>query len=491
MTRTERFSVTAALLCAAGAMIVLAATRGLWFDEFWTIFLSRHAAPVRELLDTRWGPDVHPPFYTIYTWALEPLTGDGKLAMRLTNLLGLAPIAAGCLIVRRRHGHARFLALFVLLLASSPFFVTYFGEYRSYFLECCGSAFVVLLLHALHFLDRDIDAREDKGLVAAALIGVPLAVMLHFTSGAELLIVCGIAFLYHCWRRHRRTAILLFAAMAIGIALLAGSIALVMHYHPQSPPNQTSAAKGLALAIGMAGAGAGANLAAAGIGAWALFRSQREASRPARDYPWLLVLTLAALVLVIAGLNAVKPFLAMRYMIAFIPVGAALAAWLASRVRWAWAIPLVAANAVLLIAAITVQQARNHRWELYPPRIAGIVARCPATRVIALYTPPLRPEAGAMQAGIRNDRAVFMGGYRLLARQYGFAIEEAPQPDGRGFSVAGPCPTLLWVEQNVYAPEAPAGQIFAVAGLRVPPQATVSEQRDRYSELFTITPPDR
>lgn len=470
-------------------MLVLAATRGLWFDEFWTIFLSRHAAPAGELLRTRWGPDVHPPFYTIYTWLLEPITGDSKLAMRLTNLLGLVFVAAGCLLVSAKVGQKRFLAFFLLLLVSSPFFLTYFGEYRSYFLECCGATFVILLLHALHFLDRDIAARSDRSLIAGAVIGIPLATMLHFTSGAEILIFCGIAFLYQCYRRHLGAALLLAVSMAIGVMLLAGSLALVMHFHPQGPPNNTSAVKGLGMAIAMMGLAMCANIVAAVVGLLVWWRGPAPDTSAERSYLVLMLVTLVSVVLVIAGLNAVKPFLAMRYMIAFVPAGSAPVAWLAARSQLRLAIPLVAANAAVLIAGITFQQSHNRRWETYTRQIRDAVAACPQTQVIALYTPPLLPAAGAMQAGIKNDRTVFMGGYQFLARAYGFTVAEAPATDGSGFAMRKDCPTLLWVEQNVYAFNAPATHMIEVAGVKMLPGTKIGEQRGPFNELFTLTPP--
>ncbi|RYD92970.1 MAG: hypothetical protein EOP61_24500, partial [Sphingomonadales bacterium] len=299
------------LVLCLGLILILDHGRGIWLDEATSYWLSRHDFGVGRILRERWVSDVHPPLYSAYAWLLQPLFGDSVREMRLINLGGLCYAA---LVWRQawRCGVDRdFLLLFAVLVASSPFFMLYAAEFRSYCLQLALGACLIVQLRRVH---------ERRGGWALLALTALLLINLHYYGSLTGLILIGIEAAWLCQAGRRRDLLaLLLIGLVAAIPLIGSMLAMLASIEPVAV-NRISSLRAL-MAIGViAGIAALANFAAVAL-------VLRARSLPAdRSFVTMLSVALVALSAAYFLLTLATHNLLPRHMIAAVPISAALVA---------------------------------------------------------------------------------------------------------------------------------------------------------------------
>lgn len=476
--------VCGALAFALVCMFVLAALRGVWLDELWTLWLTGRDLPLGDAFFKRWSFEPHPPLFYFWMWSLRHVLPTIVPVLRCGNLIGLALLAVAARIARRHGADPRFLWLYVLLVASSPVIVVYFAELRSYFLQATLLAGLVLLLERVHFARHDLSRRET-GLAGAILLWMLLAPNLHYLNAAVTLTMVGMEALNQFRRRRWRYTALLIGAMLAAMACLAVPLRHYLSLAPVASPMEVSNARGYLVMGFMIAVGIGANLAAlvfALRGGWIArpLSSTRgtwgEAS--AFTYAVELALVIAVVAVAFTTLNLSKHFLVPRYVLQLVAIGAAPVAWWARGgfgTRWFWLVP---ANAVLLAGAAVAMQGPNKRWEYNIARIQAQIRACPATRVLALDSIALTDRSATPKAGDDPNAtlaAIMANGYGYVAGRAGFHTDLVPRP-GPLRAIESGCPTLLWLESNYYRSHLTAADLLQIAHIADDP-ATIASMR--------------
>lgn len=451
-----RSNAGAAAATLAGCLVlilILQRGRGIWLDEGASYWFSDHDVGVARLAAERWITDVHPPLFSFYAWALRPLLGGSVQTMRLVNLGGLIWAA---LVWRHaaRHGVDRdFLALFAVLVASSPFCILYAAEFRSYFLQLTLGACLVVEL-------RMID--ECRGGWALAAATSLLLINLHYFGSLVGLILIGAeAVRLRNAAREREAAALLMMIAAALIPLALALIAMLAAIEPVAV-NKVTALRGTIAIAAAALGGVVPNVA--------VLAALARASPPRRsDQAFALVLACALGAIVIAYflLNLVTRNLLPRHMIAAVPISAALAALLLEHhVKLRRRLfRLICINALLLALAACIHGFVNKRWESNVRLIAAAREACPQSPVYALNTMVLVPPGDKLH-GVPGIDHIFGLTYRLIARDHGFGVTIVPT--AAPIVQRGPCPALLWIEHLYARPATGDAELALAAGFAGP-----------------------
>ena len=469
--------VWAASACALSCMFALAAMRGVWLDELWTLWLTGHDLPLGETFVRRWSFEPHPPLFYFWIWSVRHVMPTIVPLLRCSNLVGLILLLGAGAVARRHGADRRFLTLYMLLVVSSPVIVVYFGELRSYFLQATLLAGLVLLLERVHFAAADL-ARRDGELAAAIVVWMLLASNLHYLTAAVCLTTVGMEALNQIRRWRLRFAGLLIGAMLAAILCLVAPLRHYLSLQPLSSPMEVSNARGYLVMGFMIAVGAGANIVALVFAVRGLWGAARGGQATALTYTIEIALVILVVAIAFTTLNLSKHFLVPRYVLQLVALGAAPVAWCARGGfgrRWFWLVPV---NALLLATAAVAIQGPNKRWEYNIGRIKAQIAACPTTQVLALDSIALTDRSTAPKAGDDPNAtlaAIMANGYAYVAARNGFATTLVPRP-GPPSAIMPGCPTILWLESNYYRNHLTAAELMKIANLSDDP-ATIAYTR--------------
>lgn len=472
--RSNAGAALALLILCAVLVLILDHGRGIWLDEATSFFLSGHDIGFSQAFRERWISDVHPPLYSLYAWALQPLLGGSVQEMRLINLGGLLYAAMVWRQAWRRGIDRDFLLLFAVLVASSPFFILYAAEFRSYFLQLVLGACLVVQL-------RMVDEGRG-GLPLFALTGL-LLVNLHYYGSLVGLILTGAGVVHFTIRRRWRDAALLLAILiAAVIPLGLAALAMLAEITPVKV-SEISQLRGL-IAIGtIAGAATVPNLVAL-----VLLSKAPLPEEGRKRFAIVLAAALAAVMAAYFGLNLVTHNLLSRHMIGAAPIGAALFALLLEQYvktnRRAFG--LICANAALIALAAAAYGLVNQRWETNVGRIESAMAACPGSRLHALNAMSLLDRGDRFHSVPHIDR-YFALTYQLIARSRGWNVRvlpgDGPISAGRG------CPSLLWIEHHYARPGLTDVELARIAGFEGPIRVTRLQRGDARALLAVSRAP--
>ncbi|MCW1382259.1 hypothetical protein OLX02_05445 [Novosphingobium sp. KCTC 2891] len=443
-----RSAMLAVLGCALAAAVLAAIRwRSPWYDEFYTLYVTRPGVPLGMLWHA-WLADNHPPLFYALAWVTNA-PGAHLEIRRLLNvgiLIGAAG-ALGLVAWRRPPLRTTLFAYAAGLCAAVPM-VDRAADLRSYFLSFCAGAVAVAALAAFVKPGERLPRRAALFLAASLLAALTVHIVTTLIVGTLVGAFC-------CW--------LLLAGDRAGALRLAGIAALAA----------VPAAMGYALQFAVMNANTRAFWIDAGweyaywiirgetvsaafanpvltLGgccglAWIALRD----GRVRRLSPELgLILTLGfgtALVLVLLfAMHTQRPIVVGRYLVAiYPPILMALAtgwAALCSRIGARWT---VAVEALLVAAALAALQhnvsvpLKRTGWDASGAAIARIAAACPGTK-IHMNT---AWNGATLALAPAENLAVVPYAYRLTAARHGFALE---QPGSR--AMGGPCPAVFWSE---------------------------------------------
>ena len=459
--------------------------RGLWYDEVWTLFMTRADRLPGESLTDRWLQDLHPPLFYALGWLTKALTSNDVHLARVLNAIPLAADALLFLAIGRRHPRSRpFLTLFALLLATSPLFIRYFAEDRSYFTQYCAMAGIMAILYRVVAIGG-VSTRSDRFLAIMVAAQILLAFNLHYYGAAFSAVLVGVAIVLLWFGGHRRWASWIAAAALVGGLILVATF-IIQRSHMMAATQGFWAKASLLQAAGyfavMLGGSAAVNLAAIAAGSLAVWRGRSQALGTApfiRLAGTMLAAALVTSLLLVATTSASSP----RYLMIVVPIGIALVAACASCLddQRFWRAILV--NALLALTASTWWFSRAANWDAGANLVAAQVAACSDTKVHILPWYEVDTNHGAL---LPSEADVIWFGHGLLASQRDFAVEPRSSR-----AISPICPTLIWLEHHFGLQPTPA-KAAALIGLSVPARALSMAQTVRvFSGSVTIFPPIR
>jgi uncharacterized membrane protein len=373
-----------ATLTAAGLVIRLLSTRGIWLDEATSVKQAKMG--LGAMLDDLGATDVHPPLHHLVLWVTVRIAGTGELAVRLPSLLAMtvlipAMFLAGRDLFDRRAGLAA-----AGLATVAPFTVWYAQEARMYAL------FMLFALIAAWYQVRIIRGGPARDWIVYGASAVALIYTQYFGLlfvGAQLLV-----FAAHVWSQRRERDRFRAGLVRLGtlLPLMALAVLPLMSFALGQFEANEAAGKGFqqpsqtggALEAGRA-PGAYAALTNA---AWAItgYHSDGTMTSLAALWPLLMLLALvllgrgrswttgalatAAILPAVAlfGLGQIKPFVfEVRYFIGAVPIvllliGRAVTSWPVRRVPTLLA---CAATIAALTAGLADQQFNGSNPRVY------------------------------------------------------------------------------------------------------------------------------
>jgi hypothetical protein len=206
---------------SVAAAVVFALRRGPWLDEFYSIWFSDPSVPFARALTQRWLIDSNPPLFSVLSRLSANLIGQGYELRRLLNLLPLGGLASFWLYLFFRRADQRvLLAVYLVLISSSGFFLAYFAEYRSYFSLLCFGAMLSLGVYCL--TEEKGLRREDAAVVWAAVsLSSFMLINLHYLSALFALILLGLTATQMLFEGRRRDLLLLGVVALVPVLPLA------------------------------------------------------------------------------------------------------------------------------------------------------------------------------------------------------------------------------------------------------------------------------
>lgn len=483
-------------LLLAGAMLArIAATRGPWLDEFWSLWAITPSAASIPLIE-RWLSDVHPIVWPLWTWGIGDLLGDAIVARRLAanGLALLVALAGAAVLWRARPANGPFLFLFFVAVIGTPAIALAFGDYRPYFAHIC--AFAVTLAFWVH-LQQDMEEYRpgtDRRVLWVGAIAVFLSLTFHYV-GALIASIALAILIVQLWLQGRRgwalrvgaAAVTAWSFMLVSLALQYPRWQQYLDVHwIQTTPAEALLIELSAILFPFYLTPAMALVACAG------WRINVGAGSDARRIvlPFLATILISGAAIFV--LNLITPMLVDRYLMLWIPLlcgtGAALAAPVFD-VRWM----APALLAMLALSATRTVTLLDHLtgWSDGTARVAARVRACPATRVYWMSSWRTR-DYRASRAGQRGV-PIFALGYARQARDAGFSVQPLPD-DGRIDMAGATCPTLVWVEHASQMAFRDAQAFLDDAGIVISGRAAGGPARlDQYRDarILVVPPPAR
>ena len=231
------------------------------------------------------------------------------------------------------------------------------------------------------------------------------------------------------------------------------------------------------------------NAAAASAGVYVLtgLRRTPRPLPPTWRFAAVMAIALVAASVAVVAVNAVKPLIVPRYLIMLTPYWRAALAAVAADVilsrRWIFA--LFVANAAIVTAYTTQDEANTGNWNDGAEMIADAIDACPQTLVYAVDPFELQPP-GVKALNPDNEVTVHDWGYGYVGRLHGFEVQIVHPAAIRALPLSTTCPTLLWAEHD-YNNRLNLPDIAARATLPTDPDSLARMKLSRTDSGFVLS----
>jgi len=400
--------------------IALLGHRSLWLDEFMTLDIARPDASFAYVLTERLRADRSPPLYFILVHFWMGVFGDGEVALRSLNLVGLGILGAAMAYSRRLRWMRRAWLAFWILLLTSRFAWDFVTEGRSYFLLFSGTTLLCVLV--VDFLQRmEADRTMSPALLAVtALTTLSLGVLHYFgflIAESAMAVLAAMALVRRRWRDAGMF-------LAISAVMLANLLIWVLGTRPS---------RKFWLDFDPLGAvfdfvvfSLSSNLSLVALGGFALYAARRGLLK---DVPLLALAAIGAITFAAAfAISLKQPLLHARYLIVLAPPLLLILARLLAEAPQRWVLPVGLGSALLLSLPVAIMKSLPSRedWRgadrLIEARFAG---QC---RHAVMMAEPTSWQYIAHRYHARGRDWTYL--------PMGQASVEAV--------LAGPCPVLAW-----------------------------------------------
>lgn len=439
LSATEIILAVVTLVAALGTALNML-SRGIFFDEFFTLAMTRPNQSFGQFFDML-KMDAHPALHFLIIWFERALGVESVTALRASNLIGVPVVAWALWFSVKSGGMTRTQAwMMAVLAASSTVFFEGFAETRGYFLLACASVSTAAIW--LVVLAR-IQAGQalSRGLLVAWALPLAMQCNLHYfgmllggVMTALLLVELAVR---RSWADAARLAAVSLAAAAPAVILVA--------IQSRNQPHQfwilTTPGAALELFIQFLRSLVLNNLVAFALMSAALLAIAERGAAARREARAALLLAGSAVIFLglLFVLNAIKPMIIPRYLTPAIgPIIAATALLATGRSAPRWALAAVTVCALLAVAeAVATRKHFRDGWDVSANAIAAKVAACPGTRV---YVSSHRTDVEPFQL----DVVAREEGYRYYAKRLGLKLTELKPGDV--IPAGNACPNLFWAE---------------------------------------------
>lgn len=459
LTARELFLGPVMVVVPILVVIVWAMTaKGVWYDELWSKWMASRELGMADAADLRWFRDVHPPLFYALNWLVSGIVGTPVHVHRVLNLLPLAGlVGVGAFVFHVRPAMQPALVVAgVLFLANHE--TTYFGEYRSYALIMCATAALALLMVEMLNRGRDLVWAKDRLLCLMLGSTILLALNLHYIST----LVCGVTIMIFAvdqlrLRRWRWAAMITFISAVSMLAVFAALWAQ-RPYMAETVPNfwvSTNFRSALQSIVGRAFQATGKNIAifiamllwARALAARAHAGQKRVAEDSAEHAVVLFVLSLLLSGVMLLAINAYRPVVTPRYLLAMTPISILSFALLLGNIvagyRQLFVLFLVNALGVGLFYGWSIQ--KKLAWDEGALLVAQMVEACPDALVYSL--PRSRALPASRASGIPNESEFMHWAIADLGKTYGFRSHPLPRPETATVPLSPTgCPTIVYIE---------------------------------------------
>jgi hypothetical protein len=400
-----------ALLATAYVVCIIAVfiNRGPNLDEFWTMWMTDPHLGMIDAYRQRWSTDLHPPFYYFLVWSLRHLTDHDYVYTRLVNIFPFAIFLPALALWKQYRGLDPWLATYLTVIASSPFFLANTVDLRSYYALTVLGICLVMLTRIGRSLPGDVTLR-DKPLIGLSIMAILIALNIHYAASLMYLILLSIEMLKAVQLRKYRWAAILFAATFFaGIMLLTGlSVTLRTTHNFSYLPSGVS--RFIAFIVGGVAVSTIANLGADIAIVRALFRGRLGAGSA---WGWSLA-TLCAVSLALFLQSLINNAMSLNYVMVLVPIGSAFIADLVATEIFSSTllIAMLGLSAIASQATTAVHEYDNGRWMRYSDKLRQIKRDCPTTQFIGVDQNAL-PEF-AVHPAVSGYIGVFAEGYATV-----------------------------------------------------------------------------
>lgn len=432
----------AALVLVTLVGFILANSRPLSYDPFYTYYEGRPDWTFTEALTDHWLKDNHPPLYYALVHLLEQVTRQPGW-LNGVNLAAAALAFAGVIIIVRNVRQLRLpTALLMMTLLSSLRFVSDLTYLRSYSLQ--ASADVVILTGLIAILTGAQLERLPTAVIFGAIV---VGLNLHVQNTLGLLILLALAVAASCRQQNRAGAMLIVTAAGTGFAIFAGFALFQLPYWNTNTAGVAD--RSWADALALLGANARQillpNGLLLGLAAWGAIPLWRDRFRhdAIKAVTFVLGGSIGLTCAVLAGIDPVmlSPKYLVLVQIETLFAAAIVAGWTLLTLR-----PELAKGFLVLLTVVAGVQCLRHSqtaalpleqsWET-PAVMAALARQCGRQPVVHVLTLPrhfYNPISGPDAAEVTPTYI------RLMAAEQGYRLEPA---GSRQLDPA--CPTVFWI----------------------------------------------
>ncbi len=455
-----------AALAGLAAILVSIRQHGLWYDELFTLYVTRPGLYLEFALNEYWLQDNHPPLFYFLSWTTNFLGNSVELRRLINAAAFLAACGVFATIWRRRIIAPTTLTLFAFAMIAGHLFAGIAAELRSYFISLLLPGLLALLLLELARPLAEGGSQPARARpVISTFVVAALAMNLHFIT---TIVASSLFAAFFLRALLERNAFALRWTFASGAVALAPFLILTVLAFAKLEANTRSfwAEPGLVQGLRTlleTGLGSVPDILPLAIIALAgllliVLRIMRERVLRVSDRDLLTIC--AALVIfgiAVLAVHAIRPVIVGYYL-----VGAIGPATLACALAATGALggltrrgQIVGVGTVVIwsLGALFINTSHSLRWETsYHPNaqfVRDTLEACPQTLV---HRDPY-PHRDLTALPPEENRIVSLMSYGFLADLYGFELEP-----WESRAMAGTCPTLFWANYDNY--RHPAGTVL-------------------------------
>lgn len=216
-------------------IMLRASDKCFWVDELVTVYLCRLPNLHSITIANQHATDFNPPLFYIMTQGAQHFFGDGLIATRLPEILGLYCFCIGLyLFVARRLGHLSGFVAGVFPFFTAAQYYAYEARPHGITLGWCGCALLAWQV---------AKSGQRKWIAAAAFFGCLVGAFLTHVYAIIIVIPFAVAELYEGWRNRRldwRIVAVVSAALAVGAAFDLPLLHSYVQGAPQHGPGRLS-----------------------------------------------------------------------------------------------------------------------------------------------------------------------------------------------------------------------------------------------------------
>ncbi len=441
--RRPAFWLFAAL--ATTCVLYASVARGIWLDEFWSLQIARHDAPLARIIIDRWLGEANPPLSNLIYWLVASTRLDTIAAQRLVvNGAALAFLVGGLSILRRRDDDldSRFALTLFVLVVSLQAWVTGASELRIYGWLMAATAVAASYVRSL-LVAPDVPRASAIAVGGSAVV---LATSLHYVAGLVVSLFLAVAVLVLVVERRFAQTLAIAAPAAVGLVPTA-VFGVIFVARSRETLDYAFIVGTPWAAIMLIAVMLVTTLLTNPVAAFMAFKAHatRAATRHG-SFAGVCAIAIALAPPLLVAAHFVRPVVVERYLAGWQVLVCALVAHLVasttSRNRLLDAAMLAVGALMMLLN--TVEVARDGGWREGADRVAAQVRACPAARIFAMS--PWRLQKARRTRVANAESELIAQSYRRLAKERGLSVDVLDLDTPVTLPIGPVCPTLLWVE---------------------------------------------